>query len=149
VRTSLQRVADKATTAKQGIARWSAIRREQLYHWWLRRRGHPVTIHRRAPGGATAHGGITATGVRGGVDRDTISDRKWLAHLDSQVSDLWAHMTRAEEQRAADRVELEQRLHAQRNELRGEIKRETRQGWQLILAGLAWSAAGTVVGIVG
>jgi len=34
-----------------------------------------------------------------------------------------------------------------RTELRDEIQRETRQGWQLILAGLAWSAAGTIVGI--
>jgi hypothetical protein len=149
VRTSLQRAADKATTAKQGIARWSAIRREQLHHWWLRLRGHPVTIHRAGTSSASASGSTSTRGVRGRVDRDTLSDREWLAHLDSQISDLWAHMTRAEEQRATDRVELEQRLHAQRNELRAEIKRETRQGWQLILAGLAWSAAGTVVGIFG
>ena len=106
-----------------------------------------MTIHRAGAGGATARGGITATGVRGRVDRETISNREWLAHLDDQVAGLFAHLTRVEERRAADRVELEQQLDAQRTGLRAEIKRETRHGWQLIVAGLAWSAAGTVVGI--
>jgi hypothetical protein len=148
VRTSLQRAADTAIAAKHGVARWAAQRREQLRRWWLRRRGRPVTI---AGSGTPTFARVSASGtvevVRGRVDRDAISDRAWLAHLDDQVSGLWAQTTRAEENRAADRKELAQCLAADHERLRGEIVRATRQGWKLVVAGLIYSAIGTLVGI--
>jgi hypothetical protein len=146
VRTSLQRAADTAIAAKHGVARWAAQRREQLRRWWLRRRGRPVTI---AGSGTPTFARVSAsgTGVRGRVDRDAISDRAWLAHLDDQVAGLWAQTTRAEENRAADRKELAQCLAADHERLRGEIVRATRQGWKLVVAGLIYSAIGTLVGI--
>jgi hypothetical protein len=148
VRTSLQRAADTAIAAKHGVARWAAQRREQLRRWWLRRRGRPVTI---AGSGTPTFARVSASGtvevVRGRVDRDAISDRAWLAHLDDQVAGLWAQTTRAEENRAADRKELAQCLAADHERLRGEIVRATRQGWKLVVAGLIYSAIGTLVGI--
>jgi hypothetical protein len=146
VRTSLQRAADTAIAAKHGVARWAAQRREQLRRCWLRRRGRPVTI---AGSGTPTFARVSAsgTGVRGRVDRDAISDRAWLAHLDDQVAGLWAQTTRAEENRAADRKELAQCLAADHERLRGEIVRATRQGWKLVVAGLIYSAIGTLVGI--
>lgn len=147
VRTSLQRAADSVIAAKHGIARWGAMRREQLHHWWLRLRGRPVTIHRSGSGTATASGSVSSKGVRGRLDRDAMSDREWLADLENQVADLWAHMTRAEDNRAADRAELDERLAADLERLRDEIVSATRQGWELVVAGLICSAIGTTVGI--
>ena len=147
VRTSLQRAADTAIAAKHGVARWAAQRREQLHRWWLRRRGRPVTIAMSGTATATVSASGTAEVVRGRVDRDAISDRAWLAHLDDQVAGLWAHTTRAEENRAANRKELEECLVADHERLRGEIVRATRQGWELVVAGLIYSAIGTLVGM--
>jgi len=148
VRASLERAADTAIAAKHGVARWAAQRREQLRRWWLRRRGRPVTI---AGSGTATFASVSASGtgevVRGRVDRDAISDRAWLAHLDDQVAGLWAQTARAEENRAADRKELEECLAADHERLRGEIVRATRQGWELVIAGLICSAIGTFVGI--
>jgi hypothetical protein len=142
VRASLERAADTAIAA---IARWAAQGREQL-----RRRGRPVTI---AGSGTPTLASLSASGTgevaSGRVDRDAIPDRAWLAHLDDQVAGLWAHTRRAEENRAADRKELEECLAADHERLRGEIVRATHQGWELIVAGLAWSAVGTAVGIFG
>jgi len=127
VRTSLQRAADTAIAAKHGVARWAAQRREQLHRWWLHRRGRPVTS---ALSGTATLASFSASGtvevVRGRVDRDAISDRAWLAHLDDQVAGLWAHTTRAEENRAANRKELEECLAADHERLRAEIVRATR-----------------------
>jgi len=145
VRTSLQRAADTAIAAKHGVARWAAQRREQLRRWWLRLRGRPVTI---ALSGTATFASVSASGTgEGRVDRDAISDRAWLAHLDDQVAGLWAQTTRAEENRAADRKELEECLAADHERLRGEIVRATRQGWELVVAGLICSAIGTFIGI--
>jgi len=148
VRTSLQRAADTAIAAKHGVARWAAQRREQLHRWWLHRRGRPVTS---ALSGTATLASFSASGtaevVRGRVDRDAISDRAWLAHLDDEVAGIWAQTTRAEENRAADRKELEECLAADHERLRGEIVRATRQGWKLVVAGLICSAIGTFVGI--
>jgi len=148
VRASLERAADKTVEAKHGLDRWWGLRREQLRRWWLHRRGRPVTI---ALSGTATLASFSASGtvevVRRRVDRDAISDRAWLAHLDDQVAGLWAQTTRAEENRAADRKELAQCLAADHERLRGEIVRATRQGWKLVVAGLIYSAIGTLVGI--
>lgn len=134
VRASLERAADTAIAA---IARWAAQ---------LRRRGRPVTI---AGSGTPTLASLSAsgTGASGRVDHDAIPDRAWLAHLDDQVAGLWAHTRRADENRAADRKELEECLAADHERLRGEIVRATRQGWKLVVAGLICSAIGTLVGI--
>jgi hypothetical protein len=70
VRASLQRAAD---AAKHGVAHWLTIRREQLQHWWLRRRGRPVAVRDIADAHGVPATGISPEGVRVRVDRDTIS----------------------------------------------------------------------------
>lgn len=151
VRSWLQRAADTATAAKHGLKRWSAIRRAELRRWWDGRRGRPhQTIEGSGIPSAEAWGASTVTvAQRPRVDRDTISERAWLAHLDDRVESIFQFMDQAEQDRRAERGAVQQLLGAQRNELRVEIQRETRQGWELIVAGLAWSAIGTAVGILG
>jgi hypothetical protein len=60
---------------------------------------------------------------------------------------LVADRERGEESRAANRKELEECLAADHERLRGEIVRATRQGWELVVAGLIYSAIGTFIGI--
>lgn len=149
VRASLQRAADTATAAKNGVARWVAVRREQLTRWWLRVRHHQVVSGTsiQTLGTIESAGRITVARGSGPVDRETISDREWLAYLDDHVTDLRTRMSRAEQSRSTDSAELEQRLADDHDKLRGDIVRATRQGWELIIAGLVLSAAGTFVGI--
>jgi len=78
-----------------------------------------------------------------------VSDRDWLTFLDDRVELIFELIDQAERNRGAQREDINERLAAQRHDLRGEIQRATREGWQLIVAGLAWSLAGTVIGIFG
>jgi hypothetical protein len=150
VRASFELAADKAVEAKLGLDRWWGLRRERLRNWWAHRRGRPAVTHRVAFDAATVSEATLVTTVqRYRVDRQTVSDRDWLVHLDDRLYSLHDVVDRAEESRIADRDEVLGRLGAQREELRAEIQRETRQGWQLIVAGLACSAVGTAVGMAG
>lgn len=149
VRSSLELVGEKAIAAKHGLDRLWALRRERLRNWWGRVRKRPVVVH--VPPGVATFSGVSPQVVINWspVDRNAISDRDWLAFLDNQVEALFNRMGKAEQAHSADQGHLRSELAAQRDELRAEIQRETRQGWQLIVAGLIWSAAGAVVGIFG
>lgn len=150
VRSWLELARDKAIDAKHGLDRWSAIRREQLRRLWARLRKRPVLVHLHGLSVAqSSDAAVELTVQRRRVDRDTISDREWLAFLDNRGESILKLMDQAERNRSAERENLNRRLHAQRDQLRAEIRRETRQGWELIVAGLVWSAIGTAVGIFG
>ena len=152
VRSWLQLAADRATDAKHGLERWAALRGDELRRRWARlRKRRPVvsTVSLNLEATQTTDAALELTVDRPGVDRDTVSERDWLVFLDNRVNSLFELMDQAAHNRAADRDDVNRRLAAQRNELRAVIQRETRQGWQLIVAGLAWSAVGTAVGIFG
>lgn len=152
VRSWLELVTDKATDAKHGIERWCALRRERLQRLWVRLHKRPIVVSVHSlnlEATATVDAALELTVDRRRVDRDTVSEREWLAFLDDRVESIFELMDHAEQNRSAERENLNRRLSAQRNELRAEIHRETRQGWQLIVAGLAWSAVGTAIGIGG
>ncbi len=152
VRSWLQLAADKAVDAQHGLQRRSALRRDQLRRHWsrLRRRKAVVSVHSiNLEAAQTTDAALELTVDRPGVDRDTVSEREWLAFLDNRVNSLFKLMDQAEQNRSAEHEDLNRRLSAQRDELRAEIQRETRQGWQLIVTGLAWSAVGTAIGIGG
>ena len=149
MRSWLQIAADTAIDAKRGLERWWAIRRQQLRMWWIRRRGRTTPAYISGTASATSSAHATLTVQRQRVDRETVSDREWLASLDDRVEAIFELMDHGERNRTAEHEDVNRRLAVQRAELRAEIGRQTRQGWELILAGLAWLALGTGLGILG
>jgi hypothetical protein len=151
VRSWLERAADKAVEAKYGLDRWWALRRTQVKDWWARRRGRPVAHSVNLSAHLSASGSLSATvtAQRRRVDRETVSDREWLAFLDDRVESVFEFMDQAERNRSTERDEVNRQLAAHRDEIRAEMLRETRQGWELIVAGLVCSAVGTAVGMAG
>jgi hypothetical protein len=139
--------------AGRGLRRWWRLRREglrrrraDLGRWRVRRRGRPAGVPLSMSAGGTSSATATVTASRPRVDRATVSDRDWLAYLDDHVEALHVRSTEAATARAADRAELADRIAAQRQQLRDEMLRSTRDGWQLIAAGLVLSAVGIVLG---
>lgn len=113
-------------------------------------RGRPAVVHLQGlDAAASSEAAAVLTVHRRRVDRDTISDRQWLAFLDDRVEAIFELMDQAERNRGHERDDINRRIASQREELRAEIQRETRQGWELIVAGLLWSALGTAIGIFG
>ena len=144
-----QVASDKAIEAKQGLSRWYALRRGQLLQRWARLRKRPVTFHRGAFDAVAVSDAVAEVTVRRRrVNRETVSDREWLAFLDERVESIFELMDQAEKNRSAEREDVNRRLAIQRDELRAEIRRETRQGWQLIVTGLVWSVIGIAIAIV-
>jgi hypothetical protein len=146
VRSWFQRAADAPVEAKRGLSRWWAVRSEQLRRWYAHRRGRPFGVSRYTHDHVGISDAATATVTRHRVDRATISEREWLAYLDDQVESLMVVRDRAERARADDRQDWESRLETQRDELRAELLRATRRGWQFILAGFLLSAVGIILG---
>ena len=148
VHSWLEKAAEQAVERKQGLERWLVLRREQLRRWWARRRGRPVIVHVAAADFAAASDFAGVGEVqRQRVDPATVSDREWLEHLDSQIEGIYGRLSYDERNRNEERKKLDEGLAAQRDELRAAIFRETRQGWELIVAGLACSAIGTALGM--
>ncbi|MGH2839724.1 MAG: hypothetical protein ACRDKY_02730 [Solirubrobacteraceae bacterium] len=142
-------LAKTAIEARHGLDLLWARCRRSLVDRWARLRGRPVVHLRGASLAATSDIAATLTVERPRVDRAAVSDGEWLALLDDRVESLFGRIDQADRARGQDREDAGRRLEDQRNELRAEIRRETRQGWQLIVAGLAWSLIGTFVGMVG
>ena len=92
---------------------------------------------------------ISATKIRYRVDRDTVSERDWLAYLDDQVEGLHHLLEQHAEGEVRHRAELDRRIRELRDELRAEVLVSTRQGWQLVLGGLTCSAVGTGLSMLG
>lgn len=152
VRSWLQLAADKAVDAQHGLQRWSALHREQLRRRWARLLRRRVVVSAQTlnlEATQSVDASLELKVDRRRVDRDTVPEREWLAFLDDRVHSIFELMDQAEQNRSAEREDLNCRLRTQRDELRTEIQRETRQGWQLIVTGLAWSAIGTAIGIAG
>jgi len=95
---------------------------------------------------AGTRGTVTVEIQRHRVDRNTISDRDWLAHLDDRLDSVFDLLDAAEKRRSEERQEFARRLSVQRDELRAEIVRETRNGWQLVAWGLFYTFIGAVLG---
>ncbi|MGH2946102.1 MAG: hypothetical protein ACRDPC_07580 [Solirubrobacteraceae bacterium] len=148
VRAWLEAAADATIEVKRGLDRWWALRREQVRTWWIRKRGKTIpAVIRAAPATASGSAGGTVTVGHPAVDRETISDRDWLGFVNDQVDVLRDRLNRAEKDRSLERREWDQRLAAQREQLRVEMLKATRQGWELIVAGLGCSALGALVGM--
>jgi hypothetical protein len=145
VRSWLERATDAAIEARQGVARLWTLRQTQLRTWWARRRGRPVTINRHAADTAMTTDSASATVTRRRMDRETIATRDWLAQLDDHVENLFRRLDADAAARRADYEEWDSRLAAQRAEMRDEILRTTRQGWELIVTGIVCTAAGTLL----
>jgi hypothetical protein len=147
VRSSLEQAAEKAVAAKRGLDRLLALRQEQFRRWRARRRGRPVVVSLSGTLAGTGSMSGTLTIVRSRVDRETISDREWLAFLDDRVETLFERLDQSDKAREAVHEDLVRRLADERDHLRDEMLDATRKGWELIIAGLVCSAVGTAVGI--
>jgi hypothetical protein len=95
---------------------------------------------------ATAGANVKVEVQRPRVDRNTISDRDWLAYLDDHLASVFELLDATEKRRSGDREEFARRLGIQRHELRAEIVRETRNGWQLVAWGLGYTFIGAALG---
>ncbi len=135
VRSWLERATDTAVESKKGLGRWWALRRAQLGAWSIRESLRPPKLHRVS---LTASMPYETTEELGGnrAERVGLSEREWLAALDSDIDAIHRRLRSSTHQ-----------LAAQGDELRDEISRETRQGWKLIVAGLVCSAVGTALGM--
>src|SRR4051812_9099294 len=69
----------------RGVRDWFGARRETLRRWWARLRGRGQVVHISAHDSATVHDSASAVVRKGRVNRDTVSERKWLEHLDDRV----------------------------------------------------------------
>lgn len=145
----LVRLEHAAATMKATVDRWIVRQRERLQEWWRRLRGRPIVRSVNLAGEISGAGGISAKATIGRppIDRDTISERAWLALLDDQMTSVYRRLELIEEGRSQDRADIVRRLDAQGNELRAHTLAVTRQGWQYIVSGLACSALGTALGM--
>ena len=99
-----------------------------------------------AEGRGGVSGSLTAQVTHHRVDRNTISDRDWLVYLDDRLESVFDALDKAEQRRYEERQEFDRRLGIQRDELRAEIVRETRNGWQIVAWGLGYTFIGVVLG---
>lgn len=132
--------------ATRGLKRWWALRAESVTRWWDRRRGRVTGSARLAFDASLTSDSATAKVTRYRVDRETVSDRDWLTHLDDLVESLMVLREQAEHGRLDDLAEWDRRFERQRDTLRAEILQATRQGWALIVIGLLIQAVGIVIG---
>ena len=144
----LELAVDKTLQAKRQLDRSLAAGRQRLRLWWLRRRGKTTPAHLAGSSAGVSGGGATLSVGHPSVDRETISERDWLVFLNDQVDILRAELRAAQTRHSQ---ELASRLAAQedrlRSEMRDELRAATREGWELVLAGLAWLAIGTFLGM--
>jgi hypothetical protein len=131
VHTALQRVIAVALGATDTARHQLTLWRHALCVWWARRRGlPPPTIRVRASW--LSRYDIHDDLFRARPATEHGDHAALLAAVDADLDKVFARINKIKDSIAA---------------LRDEIQRETRRGWQLILAGLAWSAVGTLVGI--
>ena len=149
VRRTMEATAAAYATTRSGVTAWITRRRQQLADLWARIVGKPRPTNVRVVT-AEAQLGANATlkvdAHRRRVDRSTISDRDWLVYLDDRLASAYELLDAADKRRSEDRDEFARRLGAQRDELRAEIVRETRNGWQFVAWGLGYTFIGVVLG---
>jgi len=140
------RTALQAARARRALSDQWALRREQLRLRWARLRGRavPANLSGSAHGSSSVSANLTVARAR--INRDAASNREWLAWLDNRVEMIFVRLDQEEKARDAMHVDLVQRLASQREVIRAEIEDATHRGWELVVSGLACSAAGTVLG---
>ena len=149
IRRARDTTAAAIAKTRSGLGTWSAQRREQLALAWARLTRRPRSVTIRAASAQARVGGSATLSVEvkhHRVDRDTISDRDWLAYLDDRLESVFVLMDAAAKRNYDDREDFDRRLGIQRDELRDEIIRETRNGWQLVAWGLGYTFIGVVLG---
>ena len=114
--------------------------RERLLAIWRRLR-HPHVIHATAQGSMTFGGTATGTVTMHRVDRTTISDRDWLAHLDDVVFALRDLFDQSAKARADELVETRARI----DRARDDVLAATRQGWEYAVVGGVLSVTGIII----
>jgi hypothetical protein len=129
----------------RSVGRWVGLRMEAARRLIARLRGKPITVRIEAAEEVSVADRATVSKIRSRVDRATVSDRDWLRYLDDQVDSLHTAVDQIARQQSAERERTDERLASRAKELRGEILRTARDGWQLIVFGLALSFAGTVL----
>jgi hypothetical protein len=141
---SAARVALAWAVARPKLAIWWRDQREQLARLWARLRGRPRPANLRgtATGTPGAGGDLTVTRTPNRVDRDTISERDWLIHLDDKVEAIIELINQAEQRRGEELADIDRRLGLQKSALRAEITEARRAGWQLVSFGLLCSLVG-------
>ena len=131
--------------ARPKVGIWVRDRREQLQRLWARIMRRPAPVIVRA-GGAHMTASVSLSGtaevIHHRVDRDTISERDWLIHLDDKVAAIHEFVRGAEQRRGQELTEIDRRLGLQENALRAEIAEARRAGWQLVAGGLLCSLVG-------
>ena len=144
----LQAAADRlATTTKRiraVVALWWGQRRERIQRWWARVRGRPrpIVVQIGVAEELDIADSVSVTLTRHRVDRDTISDRDWLIHLDDRVETIMVLLEQGEQRRATGLADIDQRLGLQHAALTAEIVEARRAGWQLVAGGLLCSLVG-------
>jgi hypothetical protein len=111
VRSWLHRPRDAATERKQGMARWWALRREQLRQLWARPRGRPET--RAVAGEASAAATASAAGVtRQERNRTQMSDHERLRPREPGRC-FFQRLAHVDEARATERSQLQAQIDHQ------------------------------------
>ena len=85
IRSWLKSLAEAAAEKRQGLARWLAHQRLRLRHWWTRKRGGSIEHRAHVGDVVTVTDSATVTVGRGRVNREEVSDREWLEHLDDRL----------------------------------------------------------------
>jgi hypothetical protein len=140
-----KRTAVAWAVVRPRLAGWWRDQREQLARLWARVRGRPrPAIIRMGTASATAGGSghLTVERIPLRVDRDTISDRDWLIHLDDKVESIMELINLAEQRRGQELTDIDRRLGLQESALRAEITEARQAGWQLVAGGLFCSLVG-------
>jgi hypothetical protein len=148
IRSWLESLGEAVAEKRQGLARWLADQRLRLRHWWTRKRGGSVEHHVHVGDVATVTDSATVTVRRGRVNRDEVTDREWLEHLDDRL--YW--LIEQFDQGRFGMVEQEEKLRAelthQGDEFRAEMRNVVRDGWWLAAAGLSLQALGALITII-
>ena len=150
IRGAVEATTAAFASARSGVGAWGARRREQLAVLWARLTHRPrrsaIIPVASAQGRGEVSGSLTVQVTHHRVDRNTISVRDWLVDLDDRLESVLDLLGTAEQRRYEERQEFDRRLGIQRDELRAEIVRETRNGWQIVVWGLGYTFIGVVLG---
>lgn len=131
-----ERTVSGLRATREAITRW----RGRLVAAWRRLR-HPHVHYATGDASMTFSGTATATVTTYRVDRNTVSDRDWLTHLDDVVFALRELLDQSTKARADELAET----HARIDRARDDVLAVTRQGWQYAVVGGVLSVAGIII----
>lgn len=127
----------RISDGKAALKRWIRKRKEQIKRLWAR----IVRNERTAALSGTASARVSMSGTLSikspSVDRETISERDWLAFLNDQLDAIREQVRELQSGRLDDRNEVNQKLEALRVELQEHTLAVTQDGWAYVATG-AW-----------